>query len=74
MSNLMTICALWKVRSWNFIHSMNSFALIPWDSSNNASTLVINYSSLYLTLTTTCTPFAIVGFAFGKTIDALPSS
>ncbi len=68
MFNLMTICALWRVKSWNFIHFMNSFAPIPWDSSNNASTLLIKSSSLYLTLIATCTPFAIVGADFGKII------
>jgi hypothetical protein len=43
MSNLMTICALWKVRSWNFVHIMNSSTLIPWNFSNNVSTLVVKF-------------------------------
>ncbi len=43
MSNLMVVCATWKVNSWNSIHTMNFFAPIPWNSSNNASTLVIKF-------------------------------
>jgi hypothetical protein len=43
MSNLMTICAMWRVWSWNYVHTMNSSTPIPWDSYNNASTLLIKY-------------------------------
>ncbi len=66
MSNLMEVCATWKVRSWNSIHTLNSFTLIFWDSSNNASTLLIKYG-LYLILIATCTPSITVGFALGNT-------
>jgi hypothetical protein len=49
MSNLMIICASWKVMSWNFIHIMIFYAPIPWDSFNNASILLIksNFIILY---------------------------
>ncbi len=43
MFNLMAICATWRVMSWNFIHTMNSFILILRDSFNNASTLLIKF-------------------------------
>jgi hypothetical protein len=41
MSNLMAVCATWRVRSWNYVHTMNFFAPIPWNSSNYASTMLI---------------------------------
>jgi hypothetical protein len=43
MSNLMVIYVTWRVRFWNFVHTMNSFAPIPWDFSNNAFALLIKY-------------------------------
>jgi len=43
MSNLMAICVTCKVRSWNFVHIMNPFAPIPWNSSNNISILLIQF-------------------------------
>jgi hypothetical protein len=46
---------------------MNSSTPIPWDSSNNASILLIKFGSLYFILITTGTPSTIVGFVFGKT-------
>jgi len=68
MSNLMVVCATWKIWSWNFVHIMNPSVLIPWNSSNNTSILLIKYGFTYLTLTTTITPSVTIGFAFSKTI------
>ncbi len=41
MFNLMVVYITWRVRSWNFVHTMNSSTPIPWDSSNNVSVLLI---------------------------------
>ncbi len=41
MSNLMAICATWRIWSWNFIHTMNPFTPNLWNSFNYASILLI---------------------------------
>ncbi len=43
MSNLMVVCAMWKIWSWNFVYIMNSSIPIPWKSINIASIFLINY-------------------------------
>jgi hypothetical protein len=43
MSNLMATCATWRIWSWSFIHIVNSFTPIPWNSSNYASILLIKF-------------------------------
>ncbi len=67
MSNLMAICAMCKVRSWNYVHIMNSSAPIPWNSYNNASILLIKYGFTIPHSNSHMYTFVIVGFAFGKT-------
>ncbi len=39
----MAICATWRARSWNSVHTMNSSTPIPWDSFNNAFTQFIKF-------------------------------
>ncbi len=68
MSNLMVVCATRRIRSWNVFHTMNSSTPILWNSSNNASILLMKLGSLYLILTTTGRLSPTIGFAFGKTI------
>ncbi len=48
MSNLMAVCATWRVRSWNFVHTTNLSTPIPWNSSNNASTMLIKFGFIIL--------------------------
>jgi hypothetical protein len=67
MSNLMAICATWRIWSWSSIHIMNSFTPIPWNSSNYASILLIKSKFTIFTFTATITPFATIGYAIGKT-------
>ncbi len=43
MFNLMTICAMWRIWSWNSTHTLNPSILIPWNSFNYASILLIKY-------------------------------
>jgi hypothetical protein len=43
MSNMMALCARWKIWSWNFIHIMNPSTVITWNSSNYASILLIKF-------------------------------
>ncbi len=68
MSNLMAICVTWKIWSWNYIHIVNSFTLILWNSSNYVSILLIKFGFTVLHFTTIGTLFAIVHSAFGKSI------
>jgi hypothetical protein len=68
MSNLMAICAIWKVRFWNSVHTVNSFALIPWNSSNNTSILRIKSRFIIPHFDSHKNSFCIIGFALGKTI------
>jgi hypothetical protein len=42
MSNFMALCVTWGIWSWNSIYTMNSFTPIPWNSTNNASIMLIN--------------------------------
>jgi hypothetical protein len=48
MLNLMAICATWRIWSWNFIHIVNPFIPIHWNSSNYVSILLIKYGSTIL--------------------------
>ncbi len=41
MSNLMAICAMWIIWSWNFIHIVNLSIPIPWNSFNYVFILLI---------------------------------
>jgi hypothetical protein len=41
MSNLMAICATWRIWFWNFIHIVNPSTIIPWNSYNYAFIILI---------------------------------
>jgi hypothetical protein len=45
-----------------------TFCSIPWNSSNNASTLVIKFEFIIFYSDSRMYTFCIVGFVFGKTI------
>jgi hypothetical protein len=64
----MVVCATWNVKSWNSIHTMKPFLQFPWNSSNNASTLVIKFEFIILYSDSHMYTFCIVGSAFGKII------
>jgi hypothetical protein len=67
MSNLMVVCATWKIWSWNSIHNVT-----PSIPIHTPLTMLpfywLNLGSLYLILIAIGTHYAIIGSTFSKTI------
>jgi hypothetical protein len=67
MSNMMAICATWRIWSWNYVDTMNSSTLIPWNSIINVAIMLINIRFIVPHFYNHKNTFCYYWFFFGKT-------